>query len=503
LTSSADLPARADVLVVGAGAGGGVAAARLSEDPDRQVLLLEAGPDFPWEATFPPLFVVSGERSWFPSGLPEFDWWLWNEPMPNGHRVRLPRGRLVGGSTMVNSTIAVWPADSDLDGWARAGATGWDAASLAPFRRRVETDLDFPDDPAHGHDGPVRIRRYRRSEWAPVNEAFVVAAVALGLREHPDLNAPDATAGVVGAWPHNRYKEERGGTLVTYLRAARPRPNLAIRGDALVDRVLFEGDRAVGVRARVAGEWREVRADLVILAGGVYGTPAILQRSGIGEPEDLAAAGVPLRLRLPAGRNLRDHPAVGHPFQSEPLSSLHGRLIATVLRSAPDAAGEPGFQVHPMPLDEEEGRCTLFTFLSRSAASGSVRIPSADPEARPLIDHRHLTGADDLRRFREAWELCRALLGARPFAAAGARSTAPPVEEALATGLVTAHHQTSSCRMGPPDGSAVVDARLAVHGTRGLMVADASVFPDTIMHNPNLATYLVGEVAAAIVRGER
>ncbi|MFN8621284.1 MAG: GMC family oxidoreductase N-terminal domain-containing protein [Chloroflexota bacterium] len=493
----------ADVIVVGSGAGGGVAAARLSEDPDRRVLLLEAGPDFPWERTFPPLFAVSGERSWFPSGLPEFDWWLWNEPMANGHRVRLPRGRLVGGSTMVNSTIAVWPADSDLDGWVRAGATGWDPASLAPFRRRVETDLDRPDDPSHGHDGPIRIRRYRRTEWAPVNEAFVQAAVALGFREHDDLNAPDAAAGVVGAWPHNRYKEERGGTLVTYLRGARPRPNLTIQGDTLVDRVLFDGDRATGVRARVAGEWRELHADQVILAAGVYGTPAILQRSGIGEPEDLAAAGVPARTRLPVGRNLRDHPAVGHAFTSAPLSSVHGRLIATVLRSAPDARGEPGVQVHPMPLDEEEGRCTLFIFLTRSDASGTVTIRSADPDAPPRIDHRYLTGTDDLRRFRDAWALCHDLLATAPFRAAGARSTAPAVEEALAIGLVTAHHQSSSCRMGPADGSAVVDPRLAVHGTRGLMVADASVFPDTIMHNPNLTTMLVGEVAAAIVRGER
>ncbi len=489
-----------DLVVVGAGSGGGVAAARLAEDDGRRVLLLEAGPDFPEEPPLQPSFTVSGERSWFPSGLPEFDWGLWNDPQPNRHRVRLPRGRLVGGSSMVNATIAVRPAPSDLDGWAAKGADGWDSASLLPAFKALETDLDFPDDPAHGHDGPIRIRRYRRAEWAPINEAFVQAAVDLGFREAADLNTDDAHAGVVGAWPHNRYLEERQGTLTTYLRAARRRPNLTIRAEALVDRVLVRGSRCRGVRYVAAGRVTEVHAKEVILAGGVYGSPTILQRSGIGVADELRPFGISVVVDLPVGRELRDHPACGFAFRSPVLASLHGRLIATVLRSPQNGAGEPEFQVHPMPLDEETGEATLFVFLTRSEARGTVGISSTEPNAPPRIDHRYLTGFDDLRRFRDAWSLCRELVAARTFRDAGVVTEAPPADEALARGLVTAHHQSGGCRMGPPDGTTVVDSALRVHGIEGLRVADASVFPDTIMHNTNLTAYAVGEMVAQLVR---
>ena len=492
---------RYDAVVVGSGSGGGVVAARLAEDDDRRVLLLEAGPDFPREPPLQPLLAVSGERSWYPSGVPEFDWWLWDEPQPNGHRVRLPRGKLVGGSSMVNATIAVRAAPSDLDGWARAGCEGWDAASMLPYFKRLETDLDFPGDSGHGHDGPIRIRRYPRSEWAQINEAFVQAAIELGFREAPDLNADTAHVGVVGAWPHNRYREERQGTLTTYLRDARRRPSLTIRAEALVDRIVVENGRARRVRYVADGTAQDVEAGEVILAAGVYGTPPILQRSGIGPANELRALGLTVVADLPVGRQLRDHPACGFALRSAPLASLHGRLIATVLRGHANGSGEPEFQIHPMPLDEESGAATLFVFLTRSESRGTVRITTTDPAALPLIDHHYLTGADDLQRFRDAWKLCHALVASRPFREARTVVDAPTADVALEQGLVTAHHQSGGCRMGPPDGTTVVDAALRVHGIEGLRVADASVFPDTIMHNTNLTTYAVGEVAADLVRG--
>lgn len=496
-----------DVVVVGSGTSGGVIAARLSEDPACRVLLLEAGPDFPDEEELPPLFVVSGGQSWFPAGIPELDWGYWNEPLPNGHRVRLARGRLVGGSSMVNGCVAVRGAPFDYDRWAGFGNPGWAWDDLLPYFVEIENDLDFGHEPHHGSEGPIAIRRYPERHWDPIHHAFVEACVDLGLTYEPDLNAPHASVASVGPWPQNRLREVRLGTLVTYIRAARRRPNFTLRGNALADRVLLDGTRATGVRY-VDGDGRvvDVGADRVVVACGAYSTPPLLQRSGIGPADHLRSLGIEPVLDLPVGHNLLDHPNCAIRFHAPALSERIGRLFLTNCRGPIGLGGEPEWQAMPIPWDEVDGTAGVIICLNRGEPEGTVLATSADPSAAPRIDHRYLAAEGDLVRFEHAFEFFREAIARPAFAQHGARelTAGVPAREIVATGVQTAQHPVGTCRMGPADDPrTVVGPDLAVHGAEGLLVADSSIFPDNVMNNTNLTCFVIGEIAADVLQGTR
>ena len=500
---------RYDVIVVGAGSGGGVVAARLTENPTCRVLLIEAGPDFPREEARPPLFTVSGEHSWKTAAIPEFDWEFHNVDRAGtlaGRDLWLPRGRLMGGTSMVNATIAARGAPFDFDRWARMGNTGWAWKDVLPFFIKIENDLDFGDQAIHGRDGPIVIQRYRPESWAPINHVMYEACVELGVREAPDLNAPEGQVGVVGVMPHNRYKEVRLGTLVTYIRAARRRSNLTIRAGSTVERVTLAGRKAEGiVYIDSTGAQAIATADQIVVSAGVYNTPAILQRSGIGPAEWLEPLGIKVAAKLPVGRNLMDHPGFAMIFKGKGVGITTGRSFVADVRGPAGADGEPDWQTHPFPVDEEEGVAGFWTYLTRQDALGEVVIQSKDPGRAPLIDHRFNTLESDRRHFEDARVFCRQMLASATFRGRDATwvdDINRPIADALAEGIGAAHHQAGTAKMGPAsDPTAVVGTDLRVHGFDNLTVADTSIYPDNVMNNTNLTALVVGERAAGFIAG--
>lgn len=470
-----------DVVVVGGGSSGGVVAARLSELADCDVLLLEAGPDFPDEAESPPAFLTGGTSvgegfAGVGAATPDLDWGYCSEPLASGRRVHLRRGRMVGGSSMVNGCVCVRGRPADYDAWEDRGAVGWGWDALRADFELVERE--------------VPIRRYPRESLPPLEQLFVDGFAELGFRRTEDLNQADAWDGVVGPWPQNRRNEVRQGTLVTYIRRARGRPNLEIRGRALVDRVLMSGSRATGVRyIDASGHAVEIRAGSVVLAAGAYGSAPILLRSGIGPAGDLRDLGVRPVEDLPVGLRLMDHAQCLFEIDTPPeVARLAGPWYAVAARGA-------SFWSFPLAVDEEVGRGVISFGSTFEDMSGRISILSSDPRVPPRIEHLYdaAIGRGD---FEEAWSMFHAVLATAALSERGVRSgeAGRTLAEVLGERLGTAFHPAGGCPIG-----GVVDERLAVRGIDGLWVADASVFPGHVTNNPNLTCFVVGERAARFV----
>ena len=498
-----------DVIVIGAGSTGGVISARLAEDAGLKILLLEAGPDFPYENKRLPLFAVSGEHSWMVAGLPEFDWDFEDNDISGrrgGRSIILPRGRLVGGSSMVNSTIAARPAPFDFNNWAKLNHDLWSWEKLLPFFIKIENDINFGHEPIHGNKGPITIQRYDEFSWAPVNNVFAEACCNMGVNYAPDLNGLDTHADVYGTLPHNRFKEVRQGTLVTYLRSARKFQNLEILGNALVDRILINNSSAKGVIwYDEQKNHHKAYASLIVVSAGVYNSPSILQRSGIGPASLLSSLGIKIISDLPVGHGLTDHPGCPWFFKAKNISSTTGRLFAVNWRSPSVEGLEPEWQTHPFPIDQEEGICGLWTYLCRQESLGTVRIKSTDPHTSPVIDHNYLDKDSDFRKFISAWNACRYLLNQKPFVDCNAKWLNPidDFKEYMFKNLASAHHQSGTCKMGLDPKFSVVDPNLKPHGIEGLIIADSSIFPDTVMHNTNLTCMVIGEVISSQIKNSR
>jgi choline dehydrogenase len=505
------MPRAERTIVVGAGSAGAVVAARVTERSDAEVWLLEAGPDYAEPSALPD-DLRDGTRN----SMTRHDWGFRCVPTPGQIRFAFPRGKVVGGSSAVNTCIALRGFAYDYDEWAARGLPEWSFAACLPAFKRLERDLDVANE-WHGADGPIPIRRHKPEELGPWQAAFVEACRELGLPACDDHNAPDAKG--VGPHPMNKVNGERMSAARCYLDAnVRRRDNLRILAGCHVRRVLFEGDRAIGVEVERRGALEVLRAGRVVLAAGAIQTPGILLRSGLGPRAELERLGVPEVADLPAvGARLLDHPGAaiilaprrGACDVRAPLLQVMARFTSRRSPYASDVQLQPGSFL-PFPLVTLPA-VTLMCCLGKPKGTGTLRFPSADPHSRPHIESRVFVHPEDRARAVEALEL--AWLCARTPAMRKLAHFVWPGEavlrdrQALSEWLVksagSGYHPCGTVPMGADgDPEAALDGRGRVRHVRGLFVVDASVMPTIPSANTNLPTLMLGERFGAWLRDD-
>jgi len=487
-----------DVVVVGAGTSGCALAARLA-DAGRRVLVLEAGPvpAGDWPAEIRDATSLAATAPGHPA-----NWDLPAEVLP-GRSVRVPRGRIAGGSSALNAAVWMRATRRDLDGWAAAGNPLWASDEVLPAFRRSEADADYGRLPGHGADGPVPVRRLPSP--SVLADAFAAASAELGFAAEPDKNG-DAAPGY-GPIPFNVADGVRINAAMAYLEPRRELPALTVRGGVAVRRILVEGGRAVGVLT----DDGPVRAGEVVLSAGAVGSAHLLLVSGIGPAADLAAAGLDVVADLPGvGAASSDHPMVYVPYRPAPGlpaadAPLHGALHAVVA---------DGRQVEVLPWLRPFGDDTELLVgvgLQNPVARGRLSLDRGNQEGPPRLEYRYLAEEADRRGLRAGVRLARELLGTSAFAGAATPSEELPGavladDEALAGWIAarigTAVHLSGTAPMGPDsDPGAVVDQHLRVRGVAGLRVVDTSVLPWVPSRGTAATAVMVGERAAELLDG--
>lgn len=525
-----------DYVIVGAGAAGSVLAERLSRDEGVTVLVLEAGASDRHPFVFIPAGFVKTFRN------PRFNWNDETEPDENvnGRRIHFPQGKGLGGSTSINGHLWVRGQPLDYDGWAQRGARGWSWADVEPWFRAIETRPGGDPD-VRGQDGPMHVSD--PGEKHPLCRAFIEGAAEVGLPVNPDYNGPDQEG--VGWYQRTIRNGRRWSAADAYLRPAMRRTNVRVETRAIAERIIFENGRATGLRWRRGGSSHVVKARVeVILSAGALRTPQLLQVSGVGDPEDLAAIGVePVLARREVGKNLQDHYAARVTYRVKAMKTLNerasgpslaweiarwfankqGLLAFSPAHVAGFAKSEPHLETPDLQfvfspasysegvarLEREPGMTSGFWQL-RPESRGWVRARSANIADAPSLQPAYLQAETDRRTAIAGVRWCRALCGTAPLSpyrdmelmpGAEVRSDDEILDYVRERGA-TVHHAMGTCRMGT-DPEAVVDERLRLRGMNGIRVIDASVMPAMPSANTNAATLMIAARAAEMVVDDR